>query len=801
MALKLNCGTLLAEKRTRFLTAVRRTYEDFFHDAYINSSQVFYLRDSADRALDEVQRPLWDWHFLRPNCNLRWVVRWLQRFARFNWLAGPLHTLLLEDLRTRATMVLAFCHAHAIVAAELLQYDTLGTIEEWTEEQSAVSLDTNFTVLHRDMIRNVTMQVVAESRGQLALAQKLLAHIKEAYPEVLRSIKTTQLAQELLLYKEELLKEIGATGLIEDSELEQMQHLVEKKLKRLHFHPPRSTGLHPADLLARHPIFADIPSSEFSKQVLRSAALRVYEEGDVLNSAGKDADAVVVILRGSARLIPGDPELKRKNVQPFIASASSVLFCWPALLEVVQPFQGLAATIMLVYRIPLATFRQLMSKYKSVSDGAWQACGAALAHAHGGPLLASRTFNQLCVLFREAAVEALEEGAILRVAGTAFLVYGSVQQIKKDSNEDVTARYQGPCLLPSHPENYICIDKVKVLHLPPEYDAGEGDGGPDEKAHRSYSFNGAGNQKAPAILAGSPTDVELGATWSASSMGGEPYPADAAPPTPTLEKTLSEERSKALHPDHKGAGGKSDAKELQSEHAGSHPEGARGRGRRAGLTGWVMSRGLETDQGSVSFEESLFLAKNEHRGRSSPGSPRAPTPEVGSAATPHTPALPSGDPNQSYIARMVSAIHRSPPLVAANDNAIRADTQITAAELKGSAAACPVTGTSEGPEPSGDFFGNGATPVTDGPPGKEEGSGQEGPEGRQVKRVSIAPGAEDSAVTIEGAPRMRPTLTSFRSTLHRNSEIFRNRYVMAQAVLQEDLALQAVHEGPQLGST
>lgn len=54
--------------------------------------------------------------------------------------------------------------------------------------------------------------MIAESKAQLAAAQMLLAEIKEAFPEVMRSIKTTQLAQELLLYKEELLKEIGETG-------------------------------------------------------------------------------------------------------------------------------------------------------------------------------------------------------------------------------------------------------------------------------------------------------------------------------------------------------------------------------------------------------------------------------------------------------------------------------------------------------------------------------------------------------------------------------------------------------------
>jgi hypothetical protein len=36
--------------------------------------------------------------------------------------------------------------------------------------------------------------------------------MKAAYPEVLRGIKTTQLAQELLLYKEHLLREIRDTG-------------------------------------------------------------------------------------------------------------------------------------------------------------------------------------------------------------------------------------------------------------------------------------------------------------------------------------------------------------------------------------------------------------------------------------------------------------------------------------------------------------------------------------------------------------------------------------------------------------
>jgi hypothetical protein len=56
------------------------------------------------------------------------------------------------------------------------------------------------------------LQVLAESKAQTVKAQLFLAQIKGAYPEVLRAIKTTQLAQELLLYKEEMLQEIGETG-------------------------------------------------------------------------------------------------------------------------------------------------------------------------------------------------------------------------------------------------------------------------------------------------------------------------------------------------------------------------------------------------------------------------------------------------------------------------------------------------------------------------------------------------------------------------------------------------------------
>lgn len=56
------------------------------------------------------------------------------------------------------------------------------------------------------------MQVVLESRAECEEAQRLIGLIKSSYPEVLTSIKTKQLAQEILLYKAEHIADVARTG-------------------------------------------------------------------------------------------------------------------------------------------------------------------------------------------------------------------------------------------------------------------------------------------------------------------------------------------------------------------------------------------------------------------------------------------------------------------------------------------------------------------------------------------------------------------------------------------------------------
>ena len=55
-------------------------------------------------------------------------------------------------------------------------------------------------------------QVLLESKDEVTEAYKFVASLRDAFPEVLKGVKTAQLAQELLIYKEDYLSEIGKTG-------------------------------------------------------------------------------------------------------------------------------------------------------------------------------------------------------------------------------------------------------------------------------------------------------------------------------------------------------------------------------------------------------------------------------------------------------------------------------------------------------------------------------------------------------------------------------------------------------------
>ena len=52
-----------------------------------------------------------------------------------------------------------------------------------------------------------------ESKAEVEEAYAFIGDLRDAFPEVLKGIKTAQLAQEMLIYKEEYIDEIGRTGM------------------------------------------------------------------------------------------------------------------------------------------------------------------------------------------------------------------------------------------------------------------------------------------------------------------------------------------------------------------------------------------------------------------------------------------------------------------------------------------------------------------------------------------------------------------------------------------------------------
>ena len=56
------------------------------------------------------------------------------------------------------------------------------------------------------------MQVIEESKDELLKVERYLLSLRMAYPEVLASIRTKQVAQEMLLVKEAYIHELKASG-------------------------------------------------------------------------------------------------------------------------------------------------------------------------------------------------------------------------------------------------------------------------------------------------------------------------------------------------------------------------------------------------------------------------------------------------------------------------------------------------------------------------------------------------------------------------------------------------------------
>lgn len=75
-----------------------------------------------------------------------------------------------------------------------------------------INSDHNSSVARSVCNSHDLMQVIEESKHQLRTAERHLHALRTAYPEVMASIRTKQVAQEMLLVKEAYVHELKASG-------------------------------------------------------------------------------------------------------------------------------------------------------------------------------------------------------------------------------------------------------------------------------------------------------------------------------------------------------------------------------------------------------------------------------------------------------------------------------------------------------------------------------------------------------------------------------------------------------------
>ena len=128
-----------------------------------------------------------------------------------------------------------------------------------------------------------------------------------------------------------------------------------------------------------------------ARQVLRRAQLCVWGEGERLNRPGARATRVLVLLRGSVRLVaPGG--------RPAAAGPGALLCAWPVLLAADQLSALVAATVVLAYAIP---FEALQARLRLAAHVA--ASGAPHMHFQARGRCCSHLRHVSCPGRRRAA--------------------------------------------------------------------------------------------------------------------------------------------------------------------------------------------------------------------------------------------------------------------------------------------------------------------------------------------------------------------------------------------------------------
>ncbi|KAL0054936.1 hypothetical protein WJX82_004786 [Trebouxia sp. C0006] len=449
------------ETRARLLRAVQQTYKDVFERAQIAPAHMYRLRKSADQALDHTDEPVCDWKYLDESCQLPAWLHWLQRLKGLPFMAAFCRQQLFGYLEHSASVMVAFHYAHTDAAQSMLHFDLLLQEDLQPQErdrgvQAAAGLHAVDTA--EAAKAKIIQEVIQESKHQLKTAERYLHALRMAYPEVMASIRTKQVAQEMLLVKEAYVHELKASGLMDEAEVEEVIHLVDRQKKRLHFAGSLMHVQPACKELRQMPLFQGLNDQDFAK-VTSGATLHLFPAGTTIHpnpAAESDSQAA------DSQQWELVDDMNRKGSG---TCTTGLMLGAPLDARVA------AKTVVEAYAVPWALLQSLTEQSQAMLVRVLQLCAAHAALLHGGPLLEQATWMQLQKAFRKAKLQTVQEGQ--KICPKGSVAHPNASGDLSDDTEHSFAVsagcvLHGPATFESDGTDVTCLQHAKIFHLPPE---------------------------------------------------------------------------------------------------------------------------------------------------------------------------------------------------------------------------------------------------------------------------------------------------------------------------------------------
>ncbi|KAM0936277.1 putative cyclic nucleotide-binding domain, cation/H+ exchanger, rmlC-like jelly roll [Dioscorea sansibarensis] len=246
----------LKDIRIRLLNGVQSAYWGMLEEGRINQTAANLLMQSVDEAMDLVSNEaLCDWRGLKCSVRLPSYYKYLH-ISRIPQRLVTYFTV--QRLESACYICAAFLRAHRIGRRQL---------HEFIGDSEIASL------------------VINESTEEGEEARRFLEDVRSSFPEVLRVVKTRQVAYSILKHLSDYVQSLQSVGLLEEKEMIHLDDAVQTDLKKLLRNPPLVKMPRIGDLMSAHPMLGALPSSvrapleNCTKETMKFRGVALYKEG------------------------------------------------------------------------------------------------------------------------------------------------------------------------------------------------------------------------------------------------------------------------------------------------------------------------------------------------------------------------------------------------------------------------------------------------------------------------------------------------------------------------------------------